>query len=215
MTTTWDILHLPDRLTLPSFCSPVTNQAGTLGQRWCAWRVINSQDWPRGQDNRRAALFDVGRNGGGEVKQMFALAGEGKRGCGCQPHHHLMLGNSCPNTSGKEKQGWPWSASARFTDTGAWRSVRWPVYLLVCWRIFFNFKHFGAQLGCSYAADNHCDTRKMEPSGNPHLSTGLKKYQNVCTYIHPRNEDRLFNSLLPLHSIEIHHSSPPTFISVD
>lgn len=36
---------------------------------------------------------------------MFALAGEGKRGCGCQPHHHLMLGNSCPNTSGEESRG--------------------------------------------------------------------------------------------------------------
>lgn len=47
----------------------------------------------------------LGENGGGEAKQMFALAGEGKRGCGCQPHHHLMLGNSCPNTSGEEKLG--------------------------------------------------------------------------------------------------------------
>lgn len=37
----------------------------------------------------------------------------------------------------------------------------------------------------------------------------------IHAYIQPWNEDSPFNSLLPHHSTEIRHSSPPTFISVD
>lgn len=46
-----------------------------------------------------------------EAKQMFVLAGEGKHHTWCQPNHHFMPGNSCPNTfqpeSGKQSQRWP------------------------------------------------------------------------------------------------------------